>query len=336
MQQHKIMTSFTSSSPDDVTKCFEYYCMPSYWSTKHKSRDDVITHFVTKMTENSKLVVEQTKSRCELDATYGEGDRAKIDFYYPKGSNLSDPKALDGVPIFVFIHGGYWEEGSRSFYRGLAKPYLDQNAIVAFIGYDLSSDSHKIPDTEQQCVKALTFLTDKYPKSRVVLSGHSAGAYLATAMLSYQQLVPRFHALVLLCGVYELSDLMNTHIRKAIDVSRLDEQNLLCRQFGKPSINRNDDVDADKKNDQKNKQNLIGNSKDARDTKCKLPKILMYIGESESPIFHCQSIRMFEKLSRDGFNVTFNALKGEDHFSLIEEMLDQGSVITQSIFELLW
>ena len=127
---------------------------------------------------------------------------------------------------------------------------------------------------------------------------------------------------------------MNTHIRKAIDVSRLGEQNLLCRQFGQTS--RNDDVDAHKKNDQKSKQNLIGNSNDAKDTKCKLPKILMYIGESESPIFHCQSIRMFEKLSRDGFNVTFNALKGEDHFSLIEEMLDQGSVITQSIFELLW
>lgn len=338
----KTMTSFTSS-PSDVTQCFEYYCMPSYWSTKHQSRDDVISHFVAKMIEGGKIVVGQTESRCELDVSYGEDDGAKIDFFYPRGSH-NDGKMLDGVPIFVFIHGGYWEEGSRSFYHGLAKPYLDQNVIVAFIGYDLCSDSHKVPNIERQCVKALTFLADKYPKSRLVLSGHSAGAYLAVAMLSYQQLVPRFHALVLLCGVYELGDLMNTHIRKAIDVSRLDEQNLLQRQFAHVSINKNDNVGVvgDKKNAQDSQQEVIETisrntiTNNSGDTQFKILKILMYIGGSESPMFHYQSARMYEKLSRDGFDVTFNALKGEDHFSLIEGMLDKDSVVTQSIFGLLW
>ena len=294
----------------DVNECFEHYYMPSNWTTKHHSKEGLINHFDTTLVDNNKIVDQHVLARSKFNVPYGEGDKEKIDFIYPLG--IDDSTVLDGLPILVFIHGGYWEEGDRSYFHCIAKPYLNRSdVIVAIMGYDLCSDRHKVPDIEEQCVKGFTFLMKRFPKSKWLLSGHSAGGYLAAAMLSYPQFVSRLNAVVLLCGVFEFDGLKYTSIRKAIDLSCLEKQNLLRRSFSTAS-----------------ESSITGESRIK-------PKVLMYVGGDESPIFHCQSMKMFEKLARDSFDVTFLVVKGEDHFSLIEGMLDQGSVVTHSILRLL-
>ena len=306
---------FTSKDADNA---FENYYMPSNWTSRHSSKEALIQHFVTVLTDNKNYVDENATGRFELDVCYLDDDdddinkkseAARFDFMYPEGIT---PSLLNGLPIHIYIHGGYWEEGDRQFYRGFAKPYLHRNdVIVAIMGYDLCSDRHKIPDVEQQCIQGFKYLSKKFPESTWVVYGHSAGGYLATTLLSYPAIIAsHLTALVLLCGVYDLGDLAaHTHIRKAIDMSCVaQKQNLLTRCFS---------------------------SDEAMSLLKERLKIVMLIGGDESPVFHCQSLAMFGKLSRDSFNVIFHIMKDEDHFSLVEGLCDQGSEVTRCISELL-
>ncbi|XP_066911249.1 kynurenine formamidase-like [Clytia hemisphaerica] len=282
-------------SSTDVKQCFEWYHMPSNWSRKH-TKDEIIPHFLSKLTEGTKYVEKHFKS--ELNVPYGESEREKIDLFYTGDIAEED---LDGLPIFVYIHGGNWQEGDRSYYHGIAKPYLNKRCIVAIFGYDLSSDVHKIPSIEQQCVKGFQFLINRYPKSRFILSGHSAGAYLVTSLMSFPDVVLRIKGIISISGIFQLDDFSLTSVASAIDKSDLPSQNLLLRNY-----------------------NEI--------TKI---EIKLFVGNDESPIFHYQSMKMYEKLSRKSTYVSLEIVPDEDHFSIIEKMMDESSSITQFVFKLL-
>ena len=283
-----------SLNENTINDWYEYFCIPSNWSSL--SRTDVINKFVDVLQSESVFV--RKNFNCRLNVSYGERDREKIDFIFPKGVNENQ----SGLPIVVFLHGGYWEEGNPSFYNGFAKPYINENCVVAIIGYDLSSETIKIPFIEAQCVKALEFIIARYPSLKIILSGHSAGAYLASAMFSHQHLVKSIHALFPLAGCFCLEDLAKTSISKALDFNNLGNQDLLQRNFF-----------FDKNN-----------------------KVFMFAGQNDSPYLLMQSLKFFEKLTKEGHNVNFEIIRNEDHFSLIENsILKMDFPITKCIIGLI-
>jgi len=281
---------------NDVSTCFEEYFMPSNWPRKNVEKKDLIPLFVSAMSLGNKNFREHCVS--ELNVAYGTTENAKIDFFYP---TLKDNIERNGLPIVVYIHGGYWQEGEPSFYSCVAKPYSHQPCIVAVIGYDLSSDAIKVPDIEKQCVSAFEFLQRKFSASKWIVTGHSAGAYLAYCIASYSHLAKNIHSLALLSGIYQLDDLVMTSVSTALLLTDLDSQNLLLRS----RLSLTDDQ-----------------------------KVYLFVGEHESPVFHYQAMKCYKKLADDSVDVTLEVIPGEDHFSMIENASLGSSPITKLIIQL--
>ena len=158
-----------------------------------------------------------------MGRTLGWGDGPNEVFeYFASGTRNS--------PLLVFIHGGYWQEGSRADSLFAAPRALAAGISYAAIEYDLapSASLEKIVD---QCRRALRWLLDHasalgFDRDRVHVAGSSAGAHL-TAMLLLRDYAgggapdspPPLAGAVLLSGVYDLRPLVPTYINRALGLS---------------------------------------------------------------------------------------------------------------------
>ncbi|MGY9048108.1 hypothetical protein P775_21805 [Puniceibacterium antarcticum] len=111
-------------------------------------------------------------SRCRLDIPYGASERAKYDLFLPEGT----PKGL-----FVFVHGGYWVALDKSYWSHLAKGAVDSGWAVAIPSYDLCPQV-SIAQITKMIGSAIDHAAGEVA-GPVVLSGHSAGGHLVTAMM---------------------------------------------------------------------------------------------------------------------------------------------------------
>lgn len=108
---------------------------------------------------------------------YGPHARQKIDLYAPT--------AQDGqpLPVLVFIYGGSWRNGDREDYEWLGAALAAQGFVVAVPDYRLVPDV-VFPSFVEDCAAALRWVADHAAEhggdgARIVLAGHSAGAYNA-------------------------------------------------------------------------------------------------------------------------------------------------------------
>jgi acetyl esterase/lipase len=129
-----------------------------------------------------------------VTVSYGPSDRQRIDVY-PVASRLNPSVDLirtavaadNKRPLVIFFYGGSWNSGSRSSYRFVAKALNDLGYVVAIPDYRLTPEVvypefllDSAAAVRELILRAETFGAD--PK-RIILMGHSAGAYNA-AMLA--------------------------------------------------------------------------------------------------------------------------------------------------------
>lgn len=125
-------------------------------------------------------------SKVASDVPYGAGPRRKLDVYAPTGA------AQRPLPVIVFIYGGSWASGTREGYHFAARA-LSAAGFATFVpDYRLVPEVH-FPGFVQDCAEAVHWVRAHAAQyggdpDRIVLVGHSAGAYNA-AMLA---LDPRF------------------------------------------------------------------------------------------------------------------------------------------------
>jgi acetyl esterase/lipase len=113
--------------------------------------------------------------RIVRDAPYGAQARQKLDLYAPS--------ARDGgaLPILVFVHGGSWRNGDKSDYNFMGAALAAQGFLTAIPNYRLVPQA-RFPDFIEDGALALRWVADNAATyggdaSRIVLVGHSAGAY---------------------------------------------------------------------------------------------------------------------------------------------------------------
>lgn len=116
---------------------------------------------------------------------YGEHPRQALDLYLPPGASETSP-----APLLVFFYGGSWNSGSRLDYRFVAEAFVTRGYAVALPDYRLTPEV-VYPDFVGDSAAAVQVLHDSAKSlgvdaSRMVLMGHSAGAYNA-AMLAYDK-----------------------------------------------------------------------------------------------------------------------------------------------------
>ncbi len=107
---------------------------------------------------------------------YGTDPAQKLEMFVPAGT-----PAHAALPVIVFIHGGGWYSGDPHNYRFMARALAPHGYAVVLAGYRLYPHV-RYPAMLEDGASALRWVADHVAAlggdpGRVVLMGHSAGAY---------------------------------------------------------------------------------------------------------------------------------------------------------------
>ena len=122
--------------------------------------------------------------RAERGIAYGPLERQRLDLYLPAAS-ATDPA---GAPVIVFFYGGNWNSGARGDYLFAGEAFASQGFVTVLADYRLYPEV-KFPDFLNDSARAFAWVEKNIARfggdpRRIVLAGHSAGAYNA-AMLAF-------------------------------------------------------------------------------------------------------------------------------------------------------
>jgi len=150
------------------------------------------------------------------DIRYGSRDREVLDVILPK-------RLKAGAPLHVFVHGGYWRSGEKETYRFVAAPVLAAGGVAAIVEYDLmpSQRLHVLVDQVRRSVLWLERHAGDFGADarKITVSGHSAGAHLASFLAATgpqettRPLLPAINGLLLVSGIYDLSAIPDSFLR---------------------------------------------------------------------------------------------------------------------------
>lgn len=117
--------------------------------------------------------------RSVADVPYGPHPRHRLDIY----------RAVSGgpAPVHVFFHGGYWRSGDKANFAYLGASLAEQGITAVIPNYELCLDSD-LGQVVHSARAAFAWVMDHARSQggdpgRLTLSGHSAGAHLAAAIL---------------------------------------------------------------------------------------------------------------------------------------------------------
>jgi len=113
------------------------------------------------------------------DVAYGPDQRHRLDVYAPAAPR-------PGAPIVVFFYGGNWNSGERADYRFIGRSLAEDGAIVVIPDYRVYPQV-RWPDFLRDSAQAVRWAYDNAAHlganpDRIVLMGHSAGAYNAVKL----------------------------------------------------------------------------------------------------------------------------------------------------------
>jgi arylformamidase len=112
------------------------------------------------------------------DLAYGPGASEKFDVFYPQRNN---PR-----PLWVFIHGGYWQASDKTDVHQLATQMLEAGFIVATPNYDLCAPA-TLRIVVEQMRRCMIFLYRNAAgfgcdPEQIHVAGASAGGHLAALL----------------------------------------------------------------------------------------------------------------------------------------------------------
>ncbi|WP_236719794.1 alpha/beta hydrolase [Neobacillus mesonae] len=114
----------------------------------------------------------------EMDVTYGEEPRQKLDVYAPNdgGSKLH--------PVIVYVHGGGWMRGDKSNVGDKPAFFTNKGYVFVSVNYRLSPKAtyDEMANDVSTAVKWVYEHAEQYhiDTSKINLMGHSAGGHLVT------------------------------------------------------------------------------------------------------------------------------------------------------------
>lgn len=130
---------------------------------------------------NALMPKDRASARVAEGLAYGDGERLKLDVYAPNAA------AARPRPVILFFYGGSWNSGRRQGYAFAARALAARGFVVIVPDYRLVPEV-RYPDFLRDCAAAVRWARGHAGAwggdgGRIVLIGHSAGAYNA-AMLA--------------------------------------------------------------------------------------------------------------------------------------------------------
>ena len=227
----------------------------------------------------------QHRAQMEVKENLAYGDTATqvLDFFPAKGT---------GAPLHVFIHGGYWQALSQRESAMMAPALVEAEQSFATLNYTLAPDA-RLDQMIAECRDALLWLASQanalgFDPSRITLSGHSAGAHLATMVMASSadalaRAGLRVRDVILISGVYDLEPISLTPINDPLQLTPVEVHDLSpILHLPAPG-----------------------------------PRYHVTVAERDTPEFIRQSRDYAELLRKGGHSVSFDLKKGMQHFDII-------------------
>ncbi len=213
-----------------------------------------------------------------LDLRYGPRERNRIDVFRCGTEN---------APLFVFIHGGYWQRNSKEVFSCLAEGPLARGFDVALPGYTLGPDA-TLTEIVEEMRTALAWLRLHGPAhgfacGRIIVGGWSAGAHLAALANAW----PGVDGALLISGVFELEPIRLGKLNDKLHLTAHEVDHL-------SPLRHLDDGDA--------------------------PAIVL-AGCDELPELQWQSLAYAEARHAAGRPTELRLLPGENHFTILDGLI---------------
>ena len=229
-------------------------------------------------------------SKCDL--RYGTRPRATLD-YFPGGAN--------NAPLFVFIHGGYWQRNEKERFSFTALGPLAHGINVAVPGYTLAPDA-RLTDIVAEIRTALTFLAGRaddlgFDRDKIFIGGWSAGGHLTAAVADH----PAVRGGIPISGIFDLEPIALGVLNDKLALSH-DE---------------------------------IANLSPLRNIPDCLPQLWLFVGGSELPELQRQSEAYAEAAESRRLRVSLTMLPGHHHFSILDELSAPNGALTHALLTLI-
>ena len=249
------------------------------------------------------LSIPHTDAIFESWRTRAAATRAKLPFKADIAYGLHPRETLDFYPstnahgCIIYIHGGHWVDFSKNETSWVAEGFVGQGLSVALINYPLCPEV-KIADIRVSCIKAFILLYQNLlsaaEREAVVVTGHSAGGYLAVAHMAEDWAahgLPQnpIAGVLALSGLFDVTPLMKTSLNTDL---RLDE--VQCEFL---NLNAIQQLNA--------------------------AKLALAVGQNESVEFHCQSTELAKSWA--SLSPLVIDLAGANHFTTVDDLALPGS-----------
>jgi arylformamidase len=145
-----------------------------------------------------------------LDLAYGPKPRNTIDVFRC---------GRERAPLFVFIHGGYWQRNAKDMFACMADGPLARGFDVALIGYTLAPDA-TLTEIVAETHAAIRWLRREGPRrgvgaGKLVVSGWSAGGHM-TAMAVH---LDEVDAGLAISGIYDVEPCRLNYLNEKLRLS---------------------------------------------------------------------------------------------------------------------
>lgn len=234
-----------------------------------------------------------------LDVSCGPLPEQRLDLF-----PAPDPHA----PLFVFVHGGYWQELSKSEAAFAARDFLAAGISFAALGYGLAP-RHRLRAITAAVGDSLRRICTGRAQLPIApravhLGGHSAGAHLVASTLldaDALRLSGTITSATLISGVYDLEPLRHTYVNDALGMDA-DEARDLSPLHRMPAW---------------------------------LPRLVVALGEDETDAFTAQHHRFVGAAREGGTEVTDLVVPGRHHFDLPFDLADPDTVLGAAVLGIL-
>lgn len=144
------------------------------------------------------------------DIAYGPTPRQRFDYVVCGAAN---------APLFIFIHGGYWQKCTKADFAISARGPLERGFDVVLAEYTLAPQATmtQIVDEIGTLLDFLAASNERYTTRdrAVVLSGHSAGGHLTAIHRNHPSIAYAFP----ISGLYDLNPIAFTNLNEKLQLT---------------------------------------------------------------------------------------------------------------------
>jgi arylformamidase len=202
------------------------------------------------------------------------------------------------APLLAYIHGGYWQRNAKEFFACLAEGPLGRGMDVAMIGYTLAPEA-TLTEIVEEIQAALRWLRPQGPRlgiagAQLIVAGWSAGGHLTAMALAEAD------AGLAISGIYDIEPCRLNYLNEKLNMTMVEQVSL------SPIMQ------------------LPASS----------PPLVLAYGTRELPELQRQSRDYHAARSAAALPSELLALKGHDHFSILEELASTTGQLTTAAVQL--